>query len=176
MKFMRDDNTVGNRSDSTEIAPVHIEPLATEDAERVSALAREIWLAHYPDIIGIEQIEYMLRQRYEPAVIRAELQRKDLWWDKLRRGEEIIAFSSYFLAGENGAMKLDKLYVRQDSARWRSRAGAGLRAAGVGGEPVQPQRDRRLRQARFRDQGRGSERHRQRVRDGRLHHGKGGKG
>jgi GNAT superfamily N-acetyltransferase len=117
MKFMTDDNTVRNRPDSTEIAPVHIEPLVPEDAERVSALAREIWLAHYPDIVSVEQIEYMLRQRYEPAVIRAELQRKDVWWDKLRLADDIIAFSSYFLTGENGEMKLDKLYVRQDSQR-----------------------------------------------------------
>lgn len=113
---MTDDNTVRNRQDSKEIAPVHIAPLVPEDAERVSALAREIWLAHYPDIIGIEQIEYMLRQRYDPAIIRAELQRDDLWWDKLLLGDDIMAFSSYFLSGP-GEMKLDKLYVRQESQR-----------------------------------------------------------
>jgi ribosomal protein S18 acetylase RimI-like enzyme len=102
---------------SAENAPVDIAPLAPKDAERIAALAREIWLAHYPGIIGIEQIEYMLRQRYEPALIRAELQRDGLWWDKLLLGDEIIGFSSYFLTGEPGEMKLDKLYVRQDCQR-----------------------------------------------------------
>ncbi len=87
------------------------------DAERIAALAREIWLAHYPGIIGIEQIEYMLRQRYEPALIRAELQRDGVWWDKLLLGDEIVGFSSCFLTGEPGEMKLDKLYVRQDCQR-----------------------------------------------------------
>lgn len=91
-------------------------PVEPGDVDRIAALAREIWLAHYPDIIGIEQIEYMLRQRYDPAIIRAELHRGDLWWDRLLLGDSIIAFSSYFLSGP-GEMKLDKLYVRQESQR-----------------------------------------------------------
>jgi len=103
--------------DSTENAWVHIAPLAPEDAERIAALAREIWLAHYPGIIGIEQIEYMLRQRYDPSLIRAELKRDGLWWDKLLLDGGIIGFSSFFLTGEPGEMKLDKLYVRQDHQR-----------------------------------------------------------
>ena len=103
--------------DSTIDVPVEIAPLAPEDAERIAALAREIWLAHYTGIIGIEQIEYMLRQRYEPALIRAELQRGGVWWDKLLLGDEIVGFSSCFLTGEPGEMKLDKLYVRQDQQR-----------------------------------------------------------
>ncbi len=113
---MRDKNTVRNGPDSMKNAPVHIDPVEQGDVEHIAALAREIWLAHYPDIIDVEQIEYMLRQRYEPAVIRAELQRDDLWWDKLQLGDEIMAFSSYFLSGP-GEMKLDKLYVRLDSQR-----------------------------------------------------------
>jgi ribosomal protein S18 acetylase RimI-like enzyme len=96
---------------------VKILPVEAGDAERIAALAREIWLAHYPGIIGIEQIEYMLRQRYEPALIRAELQRDGVWWDKLLLGGEIVGFSSCFLTGEPGEMKLDKLYVRQDCQR-----------------------------------------------------------
>ena len=106
------------------------------DVERIAALAREIWLAHYSGIIGIEQIEYMLRQRYEPSLIRAELKRDGLWWDKLLLDDEIIAFSSYFLSGEPGEMKLDKLYVRQDcqrrgyGGRLIGHAGAVARAQG----------------------------------------------
>lgn len=96
---------------------VEILPVGPGDVEHIAALAREIWLAHYPDIIGIEQIEYMLRQRYEPSLIRAELTRGGLWWDQLLLGDDIIAFSSYFLTGEPGEMKLDKLYVRQDCQR-----------------------------------------------------------
>jgi GNAT superfamily N-acetyltransferase len=87
-----------------------VAPVLDADVERVAQLAAEVWWHHYPALISTAQIEYMLRQRYEPSLIRAELQRRDLWWDKLEVGPSLIAFSSCFLAGA-GAVKLDKLYV-----------------------------------------------------------------
>lgn len=91
---------------------VRIEPLADADVERMAALAARIWRDHYPAIIGAAQIEYMLKQRYDPAVVRAELGRADVWWDKLIVGEDLCGFSSYQLAAEPATVKLDKLYVR----------------------------------------------------------------
>lgn len=96
---------------------VEILPLEPGDVERISALAAEIWRRHYPDIISAAQIEYMLNQRYEPQIIRAELLRHDLWWDKLLVGDAITGFASYFLTAQPGEMKLDKLYVHQDHQR-----------------------------------------------------------
>lgn len=92
-------------------ADARIEPAAPVDAERIAALAREIWCAHYPAIIGVAQIEYMLGQRYDPALIRAELARCGLWWDKLTVGDELAGFASYFLADRPQQMRLDKIYV-----------------------------------------------------------------
>jgi diamine N-acetyltransferase len=86
-------------------------PLAPDQVETLAALAREIWHAHYPDIISPEQIEYMLAQRYRPELIREELRRGDSWWDALVLDGELVGFSSYFLTGNPGEMKLDKLYV-----------------------------------------------------------------
>jgi ribosomal protein S18 acetylase RimI-like enzyme len=94
-----------------------IEPVTEADVERLAQLAREIWLAHYPAIIGIAQIEYMLAQRYEPRVVREELGRDGVWWDKLVAGEAMAGFASYFLTGIPGEMKLDKLYVHPDHQR-----------------------------------------------------------
>jgi len=91
--------------------PARIAPLGSEDVERLAALAREIWYAHYPAIIGTAQIEYMLGQRYGPDVVREELRREGLWWSKLMVGEEMAGFASYFLTGAAGEMKIDKLYV-----------------------------------------------------------------
>jgi len=91
---------------------VRIEPLTDADVEPMAALAAEIWHEHYPAIIGRGQIKYMLEQRYDPAVVRGELARTDLWWDKLTVGEEFCGFSSYFILPEPATMKLDKLYVR----------------------------------------------------------------
>ena len=91
---------------------VRIEPLAEADVERMAALAAEIWHEHYPAIISLAQIEYMLKQRYAPELVRAELRRDDVWWDKLIVGEKFCGFSSYLLAAEEATLKLDKLYVR----------------------------------------------------------------
>lgn len=94
-----------------------IRPLAPRDAEALAALAREIWLAHYPAIISGEQIEYMLAQRYRPELIRAELAEGAVFWDVLWTGDAMAGFSSYFRTGHPGEMKLDKLYVRPDLQR-----------------------------------------------------------
>jgi diamine N-acetyltransferase len=96
---------------------VRIAPVAEADVDRLCALAAEIWHAYYPAIISAAQIEYMLKQRYEPAVVRAELQRGDLWWDQLLVENRMTGFASYFLTANAGEMKLDKLYVHQDHQR-----------------------------------------------------------
>lgn len=105
------------RGERRSSAAATIVPIVAEDAEPIAALARQIWHAHYPDIISLAQIEYMLAQRYDPQVIRAELARSDLWWDKLLVDGNIGGFASYFLTEIAGEMKLDKLYVHPDHQR-----------------------------------------------------------
>ena len=101
-----------NRSHEPEPGAVRIEPVAEPDVLPVCALAREVWFDHYPGIITATQIEYMLRQRYDPAIVRAELARDGVWWDKLSVGAELCGFGSYFLTAARGELKVDKLYVR----------------------------------------------------------------
>lgn len=92
-------------------AKARIEPLTAADVDALAALAREIWYAHYPAIIGVAQIEYMLAQRYRREIVLEELGRDGVWWDKLMIGAEMAGFASYFLTPAAGEMKLDKLYV-----------------------------------------------------------------
>jgi len=96
---------------------VRIEPVEMADVVALAALAREIWSAHYPAIIGTAQIEYMLAQRYDFETVRAELRQSGLWWDKLMIGAEMAGFASYFLTQVAGEMKLDKLYVHSRHQR-----------------------------------------------------------
>jgi ribosomal protein S18 acetylase RimI-like enzyme len=90
---------------------VRITALSVGDIDALCALAAEIWRAHYPAIISSAQIEYMLAQRYNAAVVRDELARGDVWWDKLLVDERMVGFASYCLLHSARAMKLDKLYV-----------------------------------------------------------------
>ncbi len=50
---------------------------ATEqDATKIANLARKIWLAHYIDIISIEQIEYMLHLMYSAESLKEQMLQK----------------------------------------------------------------------------------------------------
>lgn len=41
--------------------------------DTIGGLARRIWLAHYPAIIGQEQTEYMLEHMYAPQVLERQM-------------------------------------------------------------------------------------------------------
>ena len=97
-----------------------IRPLAPHDVEAVCALAREIWRAHYPPIIGEAQTEYMLAQRYAREIVEAELDREDIRWVVAHEGERMVGFASFHAQGD-GELKIDKLYVHPD----RQRLGVG---------------------------------------------------
>jgi len=90
-----------------------ISPVRDADIAPVCALAREIWMQHYPGIITVKQIEYMLAQRYSPDAIRTQLHAGEAWWDKLEVRGQLFGFASYERGTEARAMKLDKLYVHQ---------------------------------------------------------------
>lgn len=98
-------------------ARVDIRALREAEIAELVALAAEIWRAHYAGIITAAQIEYMLAQRYNEALIRAELVRHDLWWDVLLADQKMTGFASYFSTGVPGEMKLDKLYVHPHTQR-----------------------------------------------------------
>jgi diamine N-acetyltransferase len=90
-----------------------ISPVLDADIAPLCALAREIWLQHYPGIITVRQIEYMLAQRYSPDAIRGQLQAGEASWDKLEVRGELCGFASCEPGAQPDAMKLDKLYVHQ---------------------------------------------------------------
>jgi ribosomal protein S18 acetylase RimI-like enzyme len=88
-----------------------ISPLVAADIKPLTALVREIWHQHYPGIITVKQIEYMLKQRYSPDTIRAEVDSGAARWVKLLVNGELGGFASYEADGARRAVKLDKLYV-----------------------------------------------------------------
>jgi diamine N-acetyltransferase len=93
-----------------------ISPARLEDAEAIQALAHVVWHAHYPGIITVAQIEYMLAQRYDPQLIRDEIAGGEVRWDVLWVDGGMTAFASYFLS-EPRTVKLDKLYVHPGQQR-----------------------------------------------------------
>jgi len=104
----------------TEGQGLRILPLAEGDIEAVIKLAGVIWRHHYPGIISMEQIEYMLAQRYTPVLVRAQLQREDAWWEIALAGSRMIGFVQYELSEREPqprVMKLNQIYVREECQR-----------------------------------------------------------
>ena len=94
---------------------IEIGPLHPEEAEALAALAGVVWRAHYPDIISAEQIDYMLADRYKPALIRQTLARGDRWL-VARAWDALVGFAHGYALAE-GDYKVDKLYVHPDWQR-----------------------------------------------------------
>ena len=94
---------------------LRILPLAAEDIGALIELAGVIWRQHYPDMISVDQIEYMLAERYTPEAVRAQMCRDDAWWDKALIGARMIGFVHYELSG--CVMMLNQVYVHQDCQR-----------------------------------------------------------
>ncbi|WP_103967580.1 GNAT family N-acetyltransferase [Nitrosomonas ureae] len=91
--------------------------LTPSDTRTIAALARTIWQHHYAPIISTAQIEYMLAQRYEPALIQDQLKDPSMWWRKLTLDQTIVGFSCCMLTGQPNELKIDKLYVHCDYHR-----------------------------------------------------------
>ena len=97
--------------------PVHIRPVAREEATAIAALAKRVWQEAYLDIIGQAQIDYMLEQRYNTPRLLEELARPDIWWDQAFVGAKRLGFASVQATDTPGEFKLDKLYVHPEAQR-----------------------------------------------------------
>jgi GNAT superfamily N-acetyltransferase len=84
--------------------------LHPEDIDILLPLARRIWHAHYPGIITIEQIDYMLARGYTREVILDEIEHKGIFWFAIRQDTTMIGFISVGPYGDC-IMKLHKLYL-----------------------------------------------------------------
>jgi len=95
------------------------------DITLLQALAGQIWRAHYPGIISLAQIEYMLDRMYGAEVIDREM-RAGIYWELMRNGAETVGFLSYSYDKAAAQLKLHKLYVLVE------RHGQGLGRAALG--------------------------------------------
>ena len=89
-------------------ARIRIEKAAEDDLPAISKLAAVIWRACYPGLISGEQIEYMLGRMYALAVLRDEVCRQGIRFDRLILDGELVGFASYGPAAQPGVIKLHK--------------------------------------------------------------------
>jgi diamine N-acetyltransferase len=95
---------------STGCSMIVVDAATHADLAAVQALARRIWFAHYPGIISIAQIEYMLERGYDNATLTRFLDSPGAGL-ALARDPEPIGFAAWYRTEAPATSKLDKLYV-----------------------------------------------------------------
>ena len=90
---------------------VQIFPATEEHLPALAELAGVIWREHYPGIISLAQIDYMLARMYSIETLREEIQVKGIRFERLLVDDRFVGFASYGPAPEPGVMKLHKCYL-----------------------------------------------------------------
>jgi GNAT superfamily N-acetyltransferase len=90
-------------------------PLTIVAAQRaqipvVQRLAREVWHRHYPSILSVAQIDYMLDRGYSDQALLRFLEERDAGLALAGFAGEDVGFVAWYRV-DPATMKLDKLYV-----------------------------------------------------------------
>ncbi len=80
-----------------------------EDLQRLSELAKAIWTEHYTDIIGLEQVEYMIRTLQSPAAMEGQMADEGYQYYFLRSDGADVGYTA--IKPEEDRLFLSKLYV-----------------------------------------------------------------
>ena len=88
-----------------------IVPATASDLPTVQRLAEVIWHRHYPGILAVEQIDYMLARGYSLDALAGYLGKPATGLLLGLNHGNAIGFVAYRPADEPATMRLDKLYV-----------------------------------------------------------------
>ena len=86
----------------------HIVSTSNEINEVVN-IARDIWTEYYPPIIGIDQVEYMLKNYHSKDAITIEITRDNYAYYLIKDKNRIIGYIGIQLKGDN--LFLSKIYI-----------------------------------------------------------------
>ncbi len=83
------------------------------DIERIAALAAEIWREHYTDLIGAEQVEYMLRRFQSAEAITRQIEKEGCRYFVAEEDGDFLGYCAVQDSGEPNRLFLSKFYVRK---------------------------------------------------------------
>jgi GNAT superfamily N-acetyltransferase len=84
-------------------------PAEVSDIPKIQQLAAEIWHEHYPAIIGLEQVEYMLSKNYSTASLQQQLAGGQCFY-YIHSNNENVGFISISTEQESGF--IHKFYIQ----------------------------------------------------------------
>ena len=112
---------------------------STDDIAAVQRLADRVWRAHYPGIITVLQIDYMLARGYATEALRKFIEDERAGIELAEVAGELAGFAAWCVLDAVREVKLDKLYIdpvhqRQGIGRALiERVAAHARALGASG-------------------------------------------
>jgi len=93
---------------------ITIKTASVSDSILIETLAREIWMQHYPSIITIQQIDFMLSQFQSAAAIQKDME-GGMVYDIAFSDGDPCGYSAVF--PDQTGLFLSKLYVKQSCRR-----------------------------------------------------------
>lgn len=101
---------------------VHLIKAGTGDIPEIAALAEKIWKIHYPPIIGMEQVEYMLNKMYSKEALMDQIYLGQMFYFIRHEGNNV----GYFGVSNEDPLELfiHKFYIDSE----RQGRGLGMQA------------------------------------------------
>jgi ribosomal protein S18 acetylase RimI-like enzyme len=90
--------------------PLTITAAQAAQIPMVQRLARQIWHRHYPSILSVAQIEYMLDRGYSHEALLRFVEERDAGLALAGTRGDVIGFAAWYRVDATTS-KLDKLYV-----------------------------------------------------------------
>jgi diamine N-acetyltransferase len=101
---------------------MHFEKATIEEIPLIGAMAERIWHAHYPGIVTVSQIDYMLDKFYSEASIREQMDNGQQFFIGRESSIPLGFFS--ITVKKTGEIFLHKLYI--DTSLQRHGAGSAI--------------------------------------------------
>ncbi len=102
---------------------IHLNLAEETDLDRIAKMAHDIWNAHYVEMVGQEQVNYMLAKFYNRQSLVEQLLKKKHRFYLIEHQNETIGFLSVSSENESDYF-LHKFYIYSD----RSNSGIGTQA------------------------------------------------
>jgi GNAT superfamily N-acetyltransferase len=87
---------------------------SSSDIESVAALAQQIWRQHFPAIIGMPQVEYMLEKFQSVEAINSQLQSGTEYFIAILNNEP-VGYTALVPDIENRKIMISKIYILENS-------------------------------------------------------------
>jgi hypothetical protein len=94
---------------------INLTPVSENEIQKISELAKTIWLKHYPAIIGQDQVDYMLKIIYNTESLLNQIKVNSQQFYFINYNNDILGFLS--VTNENNdCWMLNKFYILEDKA------------------------------------------------------------